>query len=44
MRAEIIERGVDLAKFLKWAKAEKIEDIRAAAFDGCMNAIRRVGK
>lgn len=44
MRAEIIERGVDLAKFLKWAKVEKIDDIRAANFDGCMNAIRKAGK
>lgn len=44
MRSEIIERGVDLAKFLKWAKVEKIDDIRAANFDGCMTAIKRASK
>lgn len=44
MRAEIIERGVDLAKFLKWAKVEKIEDIRADYYERCMDAIRRAGK
>lgn len=44
MRELIVERGVDLPKFLKWAKVEKIDDIRTANFDGCMAAIRRAAK
>lgn len=44
MRELIVDRGVDLPKFLKWAKVEKIEDIRTANFDACMTAIKRAGK
>jgi hypothetical protein len=44
MRSEIIERGVDLAKFLRWVKVEKIEDIAAVYFDSCMAEIKRFRK
>ena len=44
MRELIVERGIDLPKFLRWAKVQKIEDIRSVHFTACMEAIRRVGK
>lgn len=38
---ELIEStGKDRAKFLKWAKVEKIEDIRADLYDSCVAAIK----
>jgi hypothetical protein len=43
MRELIVERGANLPAFLKWAKVENIEDIRASYFESCMNAIRKVG-
>lgn len=43
LRDEIIERGVNLAKFLKWAKVEKLEDIDAAYFDSCLATVQRAG-
>lgn len=36
--------GADRAKFLKWAKVERVEDIPAAYFDSCVEAIKRVSK
>ncbi len=36
--------GADRAKFLRWAKVDKVEDIPAAHFQSCMDAIRAVKK
>lgn len=44
MQGLIVERGANLQAFLKWAKVEKIEDIRATFYESCMSAIRRAGK
>jgi len=44
MRALIVDTGANLQAFLKWAKVEKIDDIRADYFESCMNAIRKAGK
>jgi hypothetical protein len=44
MRQLIVDRGANLPAFLKWAKVENIEDIRADYYESCMDAIRRAGK
>lgn len=44
MRQLIVDTGANLKAFLKWAKVEKIEDIRAEYFDSCMAAIRKAGQ
>lgn len=44
MRDLIVERGANLAAFLKWAKVEKLDDIQTIYFDSCMDAIKRFGK
>jgi hypothetical protein len=44
MRNLIVERAANLGGFLKWAKVERIEDIRAVYFNSCMDAIRKAGK
>jgi hypothetical protein len=41
---DLIEtHGKDRAQFLKWAKAEQIEDIPAIAYDACVAAIKYKG-
>lgn len=44
MKQLIVDNGADLAKFLRWAKVEQIEDIGAAYFESCMEAIKVAGK
>lgn len=36
--------NADRAKFLRWAKVERVEDIPAAHFASCIEAIKRVAK
>lgn len=36
--------GADRAKFLRWAKVERVEDIAAAYYDSCVEAIKKAGK
>lgn len=46
--AKLIEaleaKGADRAKFLKWAKVSRFEDINAAYYQSCIDAINNVGK
>lgn len=44
MKQLIVDKGADLAKFLKWAKVEQVEDIGAAYFESCIEAIKAAGK
>lgn len=37
-------KGADRAKFLKWAKVQRFEEIPAAYFDSCLSAIQNAGK
>ncbi len=36
-------KSADRAKFLRWAKVERVEDIPAAYYDSCVEAINRLG-
>lgn len=43
LRTEIVERGVNLTKFLKWAKVESLEEIEAVYFDSCLATVQGAG-
>lgn len=36
--------GADRAKFLKWAKVDRVEDIAASHYESCVAAIKKAGK
>lgn len=44
LRDMIVAAKANEAKFLKWAKVEKIEQIRADLYDSCVEAIQNVSK
>jgi len=39
IKRRIKEYGLTEAKFLKWAKADKVEDIAAVAYENCLQCI-----